>query len=391
MLFSKPISDLTFEDVEEFCKRFRENTRVEYKSTFNDDVKRKLPKVLSSFANSYGGILIIGINAPAGAPQEPFDGIVFPEKEPGLTVQNLSRANIFPEIPLYTSLISSRTPDKAFLVAEVNESPKAPHAIENSTQVHVRAEGGTERTSLAGITLIERMLLRRRDVLGRWKQFYAESESLAKAVGFGLDAPRLELRIGPQYPAEAVIAREKVSEFLGEHNRRYRAGFLQQEVLRHPAGAFLSRQEDKACYLNIGEMGTVHYLEQLGLRRENEGSPLFTGFWWTVAPILTVISVVADLMTTHAVTCDLRVEASLANIARLPFYTQASRHPSFPEFHSAAFPFIPASLIHPSETLAQRAAEVATELLYQLRWPLGGGPSGSRSTIARFVAESQDG
>jgi Putative DNA-binding domain len=81
MLFSKPISDLTFEDVEEFCKRFKENMRVEYKSTFDDNVKRKLPKVLSSFANSYGGILIIGINAPAGAPQEPFDGIVFPEKE----------------------------------------------------------------------------------------------------------------------------------------------------------------------------------------------------------------------------------------------------------------------------------------------------------------------
>jgi len=27
MLFSKPISDLTFEDVEEFCKRFHEDTR----------------------------------------------------------------------------------------------------------------------------------------------------------------------------------------------------------------------------------------------------------------------------------------------------------------------------------------------------------------------------
>src|SRR6266849_228405 len=132
MLFSKPIVDLKFDDVEEFCKRFKENTRVEYKSTFDDSVKKKLPKVLSSFANSYGGILIIGINAPAGAPQEPFEGIVFPEKEPGLTVQNLSRANIFPEIPLYTSLISSRTPDKAFLVVQVNESSKAPHAIQNS-------------------------------------------------------------------------------------------------------------------------------------------------------------------------------------------------------------------------------------------------------------------
>ena len=98
MLFSKPISDLTFEDVEEFCKRFKENMRVEYKSTFDDSVKKKLPKVLSSFANSYGGILIIGINAPAGAPQEPFEGIVFPEREPGLTVQSLCRDNIFPEI-----------------------------------------------------------------------------------------------------------------------------------------------------------------------------------------------------------------------------------------------------------------------------------------------------
>lgn len=388
MLFQKPISDLTFEDIEEFCKRFKENTRVEYKSTFDDSVKRKLPKVLSSFANSYGGILIIGINAPAGQPREPFEGIVFPEREPGLTVQSLCRDNIFPEIPLYTGFVSSRTPDKAYLVVQVNESPKAPHAIENSTQVHVRAEGGTERTSLAEIILIEQMLLRRRDVLGRWKEFYIESENLAKAVGFALDAPRLELRIGPQYATEAVITREKVSEFLSEHNRRYRAGFWQQEVLRHPAGAFLSRQEDTVRYLNIGEIGAVHYLEPLGLRREEENAPLVTNLWWTAASILTVISVVADLMTTHGITCDLRVEASLVNVARLPFYTHTTRVPGYPEVHSAAFPLIPAFLTHPSETFAERAADVATELLYQLRWPLGGS-SGSREAIRGVVAQNR--
>lgn len=91
MLFLKPISDLTFEDVEEFCKRFRENIRVEYKSTFDDNVKKKLPRLLSSFANSYGGILIVGVSAPASVPQAPFEGIVFPEREPGLTVQILPR------------------------------------------------------------------------------------------------------------------------------------------------------------------------------------------------------------------------------------------------------------------------------------------------------------
>src|SRR6266852_2189707 len=96
MLFSKPIADLKFEDVEEFCRRFHENARVEYKSTFDDSVKRKLPKVLSSFANSYGGILIIGVSASAGVPQEPFEGIAFPEREPGLTVQNICRGQHLP-------------------------------------------------------------------------------------------------------------------------------------------------------------------------------------------------------------------------------------------------------------------------------------------------------
>ncbi len=385
MLFSKPISDLRFEDVEEFCKRFHENTRVEYKSTFNDDVKRKLPKVLSSFANSYGGILIVGINAPAGVPQEPFEGIVFTEREPGLTVQSICKDNIFPEIRLSTSLVSSRVPDKAFLVLQVNESPKAPHAIENSTQVYVRTEGSTERTSLADITLIERMLLRRREVLGRWEEFYAESERLAKAVGFALGAPRFELRIGPRYPTEIIIPREKVSEFLSEHTRRYNIGFLQQEVLRHPAGAFLSRHEGSVRYLNIGEIGTVHYLEPLELRQETKESIPVTNLWWITAPIFRAISLVADLMKTHGVTCDLRIEANLANIAQVPFHTSQST--SFPEVRSAAFPLIPASLTHPSETFAERAGEVTTELLYQLRWPLGG-YSCSRDVVGHIVAEN---
>lgn len=162
---------------------------------------------------------------------------------------------------------------------------KRPHAIENSTQVYVRTEGGTERTSLANVTLIERMLLRRREVLERWEEFYAESESLANAVGFPLNAARLELRIGPRYPTEIIITREKVSEFLSEHTRRHQVGFLQQEVLRHPAGAFLSRH-DSVRYLNIGEIGTVHYLEPLELRQETKESPPVTNLWWLTALIL---------------------------------------------------------------------------------------------------------
>jgi len=385
MLFLKPIADLTFEDVEEFCKRFRENIRVEYKSTFDDSVKKKLPRVLSSFANSYGGLLIIGVKTNSGVPVEPFDGIAFVDPEPRLTVENVCRSSIFPEPVIYQQLVPSRLPGSAFLVIQVNESQKAPHAIENSTQVYVRTGDSANPTTLADIALLERLLLRRREVLRRWEEFYAESESLAKAVGFPLDASRLELRIGPQYPTEIIITREKVSEFLSEHTRRQRVGFLHQEVLRHPSGAFLSRQGDSVRYLNIGEIGTVHYLEPLEFRRESEDKATLTNLWWITAPILRVISIVADLMKAHGVTCDLRIEASLANIAHVPFHT--SQSVSFPQVLSAAFSLIPASLTHPSETLAERAGEVTTELLYQLRWPLGGHSSG-RDVIGHIVADN---
>lgn len=387
MLFSKPITDLTFEDVEAFCKRFSENIRVEYKSTFDNSVRNKLAKALASFANSYGGVLIIGIKTKSGVPVEPFDGIAFVDPEPRLTVENICRSSIFPEPIIYQQLVPSRLPGSAFLVIQVNESPKAPHAIENSTQVYVRTGDSANPTTLADMAMIERLLLRRREVLGRWDEFYGESANLAKAVGLALDAPRLELRIGPLYPTDIIITRERVFEFLNDYARRRRVGFLQEETFRHPAGAFLSRHDDSQRYLNIGEIGTVHYLEPLELKKKatETTSVPYTHIWWITAPILRVISVVSDLMKTHGVACDLRIEAKLVDVAQVPFYLHASGFRS--GVRSVAFPLIPAFVAHSSETLAEQAEEVTTRLLYQLRWPFGEGQGSSKDEIGRIVAE----
>jgi len=71
MLFvERPI---TVQHIRDFCTRFEEGLRVEYKSTFDQNVKDKLPKIISSFANSHGGVLVIGVNTLNGAPQPPFD------------------------------------------------------------------------------------------------------------------------------------------------------------------------------------------------------------------------------------------------------------------------------------------------------------------------------
>ena len=61
-MFTKPIDEITFDDVESFCKEWPEGVRVEYKREVKE-IKGKIPKIVSSFANFYGGIFFIGVEA----------------------------------------------------------------------------------------------------------------------------------------------------------------------------------------------------------------------------------------------------------------------------------------------------------------------------------------
>ena len=60
-MFTKLAADITFSDVEDFCREFGEGERVEYKREIA--VKKHIPKIVSSFANTYGGIFLIGAEA----------------------------------------------------------------------------------------------------------------------------------------------------------------------------------------------------------------------------------------------------------------------------------------------------------------------------------------
>jgi len=396
MLFSRPIADITFEDVKEFCKRFREGLRVEYKSTFDANVKKKISRVASSFANSYGGILVVGINANNGIPQEPFDGIEFDDREPRLTVENICRADIFPEVVVYQSLVPSPIPGKAFLIVQVNESPKAPHAIENSTLVYVRTGDSANPTTLADMAMIERLLLRRRELLARWGEFYGESEEFARKLLEQKSDPVLEVRIGPVYPTDLVIAREKVFDFLSDYRLQRSSGFQADSTSRHPNGAILLRKHRAARYLNIGEFGTIHYVESLEstvreaehLSDKSDSGQVVYPFWWVVGPLLRVLGVAAALVKSHAVSCDLRIEATLANVFGHAFYLPYGEGFGLPsEAGSTVANKIRASTRCSSELLPDKQDELAADLLYQLRWPLGSDQQDTRAAV-RSIVES---
>ena len=53
--------------------------------------------------------------------------------------------------------------DRVVVVVRVNESPQAPHAIQNSTKVYIREGSITQPYELAAIGRIEHLLKRREE------------------------------------------------------------------------------------------------------------------------------------------------------------------------------------------------------------------------------------
>jgi predicted HTH transcriptional regulator len=55
-MFRTPLQDVDFQQVETFCHEWPEGVRVEYRQEIT-----QIPKIVSSFANTMGGIWLIGV------------------------------------------------------------------------------------------------------------------------------------------------------------------------------------------------------------------------------------------------------------------------------------------------------------------------------------------
>src|SRR3954469_23695606 len=121
MLFTEPIATIEFEDVVRFCEAGNdEGFFVEYKREFPDT--DKVAKSVAAFANTYGGLFIIGINAPNGKPIPPFEGFIFDDKqdyEQQIEQIILSHVHepVFPDMQ-----ICSPRSGRTFIVVRVQES-----------------------------------------------------------------------------------------------------------------------------------------------------------------------------------------------------------------------------------------------------------------------------
>jgi len=396
MLFTKPLEQLTADDIRRFAARFRENIRVEYKSTFDQSVRRKLPAIVASFANTYGGVLVIGIRAEGGVPERDPRGIALDDHEPRLTVENICRENIYPELMPEVAVIPGDDVDHAFLIVSVDESPFAPHAIENSRKVYVRTGDSQNPYDLADLEMLSRLLRRREGIRARWLEFVSESEALAQKIGHVTLTPFVDLTVGPAHAAHKLASREEIYALLRQVHLDPRYQLHRGIVLRHPAGAFVSRPEPEGTFVNLGEYGLTFWRHVLSDwdpgridgfgNRVPSGGQLYP-FWWLVAPVYRALLLTCEFTRAIHFLGQLQIRAQLVNCSNKAF-TLATENRSPLEVTPVVtvVDLVPALAYAESDDLPSSVPELCAELLYQLRWPFGAERAHAVDEVQSIVA-----
>ena len=263
-MFTKPIDEITFEDVKSFCDVWAEGVRVEYKKEI-----RHIPKIVSSFANTHGGIFLIGVEADQtdNMPICPIEGI---PKDSGIEerIQQSALTGIYPGIIPEIKLVDVPNSENVVVVVRVDESIQAPHAIQNSTRVYVRTGSITQPYELSDVDRIAYMLKRREDsqvvarqILERIEKRVSAIEpnwiTIDNVVQMYREFPKITVIAQPTFPYRPVISipdiyglcRERLSSL-----RRIEGGVVYVE--QRYEGEYFG--EIKGDYIEFNEYGIIY-------------------------------------------------------------------------------------------------------------------------------------
>lgn len=360
MLF--PLPPRTAEDIRAFCRRFTEGIRVEYKRNFDENVRRNLAKIVSSFANSLGGVLILGVNAVNGVPQEPIDGFEpEPREEVPLTVENLCIQNTYPAIFPKITEVPSDVEGKRFVTIEVDESPDAPHAIENSTKVYVRTGNAANPYELAHVDSVIELLRRRENPLGQRQLLFER----AHVLGLHNDGAQAQVAICPVMPKRPLCSAADCWNFL--RNTPYRGGhFFPIARMRRVEGGAAAFPDHECA--DVNRYGFVFGRKNISTHRRegdveqyldfSELFDLYVRIYWCAASFLERIHFRGDVL----------IELKLMKVLgqSLPFIPW--EHNEIRDFASNDRE-VSASQITPSEDLRTRLLSTTQEIFAELCWP----------------------
>jgi len=203
--------------------KMRETELYDYKHDFPKD-GADLAKTLAAFANTAGGVLLIGVaqDKDTGGPSA-IRGVDGGENASIERVQQIALRNVFPALPIEAKaiLIPDGEPSagRCVVIVRVHASPQAPHIMVDTNAVYVRTGDISHPEKFPELRWLEHLQARRRepeemrkrlwDESLRFAQLYASAEA-AKSIWWLIFAS------SPTYPFEHLASEREVRQTMSE-------------------------------------------------------------------------------------------------------------------------------------------------------------------------------
>ncbi len=275
-LFTKPINEISYDDVVSFCEQeIAEGVNLDYKQDFPEK-NIKLAKSICAFANTFGGIIVIGVVDEDSKPKAPFLGIDHKEKLEE-KVWNIILDNIYP--PVFPEIrICPAKDNKTFVVIRIPQSNETPHAIYNNTQVCIRTGNRNKPEDLATVAQIEWLLNRRKKSEELRETLYHRVEERYSTI---CEQKKIRFANGeiifssaPLYPQKPLFAVEEIESIMEKIKNsgilkfsHYKAQPIQDGIVHFNTYP----DKDKNFihnYTEINKFGLIHH--KAIIIRENE-------------------------------------------------------------------------------------------------------------------------
>ncbi len=138
MFFDKPFQEVTFDDVVAFCKkRVPEGKQLDYKYILPKN-HEKFAKVIASFANALGGLIIVGVQDDKNdQPHPPFIGIPYHEKLRN-TIEDIIKVYIDPVVFVDINICINKSGERMFVLIQIPQSNLTPHLVGKLKRAYIR-------------------------------------------------------------------------------------------------------------------------------------------------------------------------------------------------------------------------------------------------------------
>jgi len=278
-IYQTPLDRLQWSDVHELLNQQAvENSRLEFKSTM--PAKDELLKKLSSFANTFGGYLLIGVKAGSE------DGRI--ESIPGVVEQSNLKQTVIqwctegvhpPLNPEVSGAIPvAESTDQVVYVVSIQESSEAPHFLNGRKGVYVRTNEYSKRfearfaTQPELLNMLERRRIveqRREALLGRARarfQAYVAADYAKLARSSGQVGARLLFFVVPRYPTRTIWSYQNLLELRNKIRVRWRGDLYPSShsdtVTQHESVICLNPAAGFSAF-EMNQWGMLHYVTEV--------------------------------------------------------------------------------------------------------------------------------